>query len=97
MKDPDRTYWYIGDRNIFRLSKDRCQRLIHALLVCNGRIHDSQTFSLDHKTGKLLDGIPVGKADAIFSISIKKGTEDLFCEIISDPNCLEEPIKVQVN
>jgi hypothetical protein len=91
------SHWYVGDRKPFRLSKNRCQRLLYAILVCDGKIHDCQTFSLDRKTGKLLDGIPVGKADAVFSISIKNGTEKLFSEIMGETDILEEPIIVYGN
>jgi hypothetical protein len=92
----DRTYYHIGNLKVFRLSKDRCQRLLYAILACQGQIHDCMTFSLDCKTGKLLDGIPVGKADAVFSISIKKGTEDLFRGIMGEA-LLEVPPTIHVN
>lgn len=81
----DRNYYIVGEHPPFRLSKDNCQRLIAALVAANARIEDSDTFSFykgyinkkDNK-GDLIEGITLGRADAIFSISIPVGNEEIF-------------------
>jgi hypothetical protein len=93
----ERSKWLVGDRKVFRLSKDNCQKFLHALLVCDGKIHGLHSSSIDRQNNKIYDGIRVGSADALFSISIKKGTEDTFRDIMGDPNCLEVPIELHLN
>lgn len=97
-----RTYWVVGENPHFRLSKDNCQRLIAALVASGGRIEDSDTFSFYKsflnipKKGELIEGITLGRADAIFSISIPAGNELIFDRWMGG-SFLEKPSKIQVN
>jgi hypothetical protein len=73
-----RNNYIVGDHPPFRLSKDNCQKLLAALVACGGRINDTDNFSFDRTTGKLYEGITLGRADALFSISIPAGREEIF-------------------
>lgn len=88
-------YWDVGEEPPFRLSKDRCQRLLHALVACDGRITDSMSFSFN-KDGSLRTGIKIGSADALFRITLPIGMEDIFDSILGK-NLRTEPPQIHMN
>lgn len=91
-----RNFYVIGEDPPFRLSKDRCQRLLAAIVASSARITDSDTFSFHHGTGALQQGITLGRADAIFMISIPEGSEKIFDHHMGE-NIREIPPEVGVN
>jgi hypothetical protein len=92
--DPhDRTYWYVGDREVFRLSKDNCQKFLRALVMCGARIHDC--LSTCSHNGKMTYDVRPHQMDACFALNLPRGLEKNFEEAAGFP--LEEPIKIHCN
>ena len=89
-----RKYWDIetNDCYSFRLSKDRCQKFMEALLRCNGKIHDM--YSLDVSDGSYRYNMKVHQIDVQIRISLPEGAENLFGEIMGDLAYLKEPMKI---
>jgi hypothetical protein len=92
--DYTRKYWDVGDRVVFRLSQKRCAAFLHALVVCDGQIHD--THSLDIHDGKIIYNMKPHECAVLFRISLPVGAEAQFEEIMG-PGVLEEPRKVHLN
>ncbi len=90
----ERKYWFIGDHNIVRLSKDNCQRILYGLVACQGQLHTC--FSTCIKDGGVTHGIKVGSADASFTISLPIDAADDF-EKIAGIGILEEPYVIHGN
>lgn len=90
----ERKFWGVGDENIFRLSKDRCQDFVKALLICDGKIHD--LFSLDVSHGEIKYNMKPHMVAAVFRISLPVGMEEKF-ESIMGKGWLEEPPQIQMN
>lgn len=85
----------VGEHKILRLSKDNCQRFLHALVASRGRVVDSISFSYNG-SGVLLEGIKAGSADALFRVSLPAGNEKLF-ESIFGEGTLEEIPEICLN
>ena len=98
----NRTDWDIGEgEHVFRLSKDRCQKFLEALVLTRGQIHD--TFSLDMNSMDVFKG---GQGEwrynqkphqvaVHFRISLPAGQEARFDEIMGE-GWRTEPPRVQV-
>lgn len=95
MSKPERTYWDLGEREPFRLSKDRCQRFMEALLLCDGKIHDLHSLDVSHSSFK--HGMKAHQVAVLFRISLPNGRADLFEEIMGEGEILTDPPKIQVN
>lgn len=90
----DRVPYLIGNRKVFRLNKENCQRLLHAIVDTNTHVHDSDSTSI--RDGELLYGITIGRADAVFSVSVPVGSEARFNEIMGH-SVLEPPLELHTN
>ncbi len=92
MINRERTPWLIGNRKVFRLSKDNCQRLLHAILATNTHVYDMDSTSFSSR-GYLIQGVTIGKADALLAVSVPTGSEGRFNDIIGY-DILEEPLQI---
>jgi hypothetical protein len=93
MPSHKRNYWDIGDSEPFRLSKDNCQKLVEALVLCGGEV--TSTFTLDDHAGEWRHGLKAHQAAVLIRVSIPEGREDRFREILGHP--IEEPPVIQAN
>lgn len=90
----ERKYWRVGERIVFRPSKQRSQDFLAALVICDGKIHD--TFSLDVYDGAIQNNQKPHEIAVLFSISLPVGAESRFEEIMGG-KCLEEPPVIHLN
>lgn len=92
-----RKYWDVGEvEPYFRVSKERSQKFIGALIRCDGQIHDS--FSLDIHDGKFkYETMKIHQTTVSFRISLPEGAEDLFEQIMCGMAKLTEPPKFVLN
>lgn len=91
-----RRYWDFGDQTIFTLSKDKCHKFVHALVACDGQIHDSYSHGFTWCEGQQEPGMKLHQIDVLFRISLPVGAEDKFEEIIGH-KCLSEPPQIVLN
>jgi hypothetical protein len=90
----ERHHWDIGERIPFRLSKDRSQKFLEALLRCDGKITDQ--FSLDIVRGEIKYNMKTHMIAVLYRISLPEGQEGLF-ESIMGYKCLTEPPTLHLN
>jgi hypothetical protein len=94
--DTPRKYWDVGNDIPFRLSKDRCQKLLEALLRCDGKITDMFSLDIDFKTRELKYHMKPHEIAVLCRISLPEGQEFSF-ESIMGSKCLSEPPKLCLN
>lgn len=89
-----RKYWDVGNTKVFRLSTKQCQNLLHALVMCDGRLHDS--YSMEVRHGEVKPGVKTHQIDACFRISLPEGAEETF-ESIMGAGTLDPPPRISLN
>lgn len=92
MINTHRKYWDVGDDfdKVFRLSKDRSQLFLKALLLCDGKIHDM--YSLDVSNGEIKYNMKVHQIAVLYRISLPENMESKFNEIMGEKYLSEPPI-----
>lgn len=83
-----RKYWDVGEKTVFRPSKDRSQQFLKALLLCDGKIYDQ--FSLDVHKGEIRLNMKIHEIAVLYRITLPEGQEERF-EAIMGCKCLSEP------
>lgn len=85
MNVPDREYYDIGDSpkgRPFQPGKDACQRLWHALVICDGKVHDIYDGDAEIGVG-IRDRyskkeMKIGSTIPQIRLSIRAGLKELF-------------------
>lgn len=88
-----RKSWDVGEIEPFRLSKERCQKLLVALIACRGKIHDA--YSMEIRDGGIRDCMKPHQCCGLFRISLPEGREEDFVEMSGE--VISPPPEIHVN
>lgn len=88
----NREYFDLGEHPPFRPSKDRCQKLVMALILCGGKIVEMD--SLDVYNGETLYNMKPHEIAILIRISLPIGVKEKF-ESVMGYECLTEPPVIQ--
>ena len=87
----DFKFWDLGEEDVICPSKNSLYKIMNAIILCNGKMHDS--FSLEVNQGHWK--YPVRSCSVVFRISLPVGIEDKFEELSGFK--LSDPPTIQIN